>query len=198
MSGAASRARPGRVALIGLGANLGRRRRTLQRALALLACPAMELERVSSVYESAPVGPVPDQPSFLNAVVRVRTPLEPRALLRRCLEVEQALGRRRDGPPKGPRTIDLDLLLMDELIVDRPELTLPHPELVRRAFALVPLAEVAPLAVDPRDGSLLCCRVAGLLRRQRLLRLGPLVQVGDALPLPWSAGSPAAAARAAG
>jgi len=114
------------VAFLGLGANLRGRRATMARALVRLEDADLRVEAVSPLYESAPVGPVPDQPWFVNAVARVRTSLSPRGLLARCLAVETTLGRdRRKGIPKGPRIIDLDLLLHGDLVLRGPRLTLP-------------------------------------------------------------------------
>ncbi len=140
-------------AYIGLGANLGDRAETLTRAIALLAeRPAIEVVAVSSFRETDPVGYL-DQPRFLNAAVAIETSLAPHALLETLLEVERELGRVREGPRYGPRTVDLDLLLMDDLVLDEPGLELPHPRLHERAFALGPLAELDPERVVPGRGS---------------------------------------------
>jgi 2-amino-4-hydroxy-6-hydroxymethyldihydropteridine diphosphokinase len=139
-------------AFIGLGSNLGDREGWLRRAVELLrAEPEIEVVAVSSVRETEPVGYL-DQPPFLNAAVEVKTPLPARALLDRLLAVEQALGRRRDGPRFGPRTIDLDLLLYGHERVDEPALTVPHPRLAERRFALEPLHELDPALVVPGRG----------------------------------------------
>ena len=133
-------------AYVGLGANLGEREATIRHAVRLLGA-----SRVSTLRETEPVGYV-DQPRFVNGVALVETALEPRALLDRLLEIERELGRTRDGPRFGPRTIDLDLLLYDELVLDEPGLTLPHPRLHERAFVLEPLAELDPALVVPGRG----------------------------------------------
>lgn len=126
---------------LGLGANLGDRERNLTVALRRLE-PLARVEDVSSLYESEPVGP--EQPPYLNAVCRVVTGLRPMALLRHALEVEREIGRRRGADERwGPRPIDIDLLLYGDTVVDEPGLRVPHPELLRRPFALVPLAELA-------------------------------------------------------
>lgn len=139
-------------AYIGLGANLGDREETLDRALALLAeRPGIDLVAVSSFRETDPVGYL-DQPRFLNAAAALDTTLAPQALLGALLEVERELGRVREGPRYGPRTVDLDLLLMDDLVLDEPGLELPHPRLHERAFALEPLAELDPALVVPGRG----------------------------------------------
>ncbi len=141
-------------AYIGLGSNLGDREAALRAALALLG---EDVVAVSSFHETDPVGYL-DQPRFLNAAAALETELEPRPLLERLLEVERELGRTRDGPRFGPRTIDLDLLLYADRIVDEPGLVVPHPRLAERRFVLEPLAEL-----DPELG------VPGLGRVQDLL-----------------------------
>jgi 2-amino-4-hydroxy-6-hydroxymethyldihydropteridine diphosphokinase len=148
------------LAYVGLGANLGDRAATLSRAIELLGGrPGIEIVAVSSFRETAPVG-FQDQPMFLNAAVAAEASLEPEALLETLLEVEQALGRVRHGPRFGPRTVDLDLLLYGSVTLERPGLTLPHPRLHERAFALEPLAELDPELVVPGRGT-----VADLLQR---------------------------------
>jgi len=133
------------TAYVGLGANLGDRERNLRRAVELLgAQPGIEVAAVSSFRETEPVGYV-DQPRFLNGACALETDLSPRELLGRLLAVEQALGREREkGLRWGPRTIDLDLLLYEEETVDEPGLTVPHPRLTERSFALEPLLELDP------------------------------------------------------
>ena len=139
-------------AYVGLGANLGDRAATLTRAIDLLADrPAIDVVGVSSFRETDPVGYL-DQPRFLNAAVAVETSLAPAALLATLLEVERELGRVREGPRYGPRTVDLDLLLMDDLVLDEPGLEIPHPRLHERVFALEPLAELDPDLVVPGRG----------------------------------------------
>jgi 2-amino-4-hydroxy-6-hydroxymethyldihydropteridine diphosphokinase len=131
-------------AFVGVGANLGDRERTIRRALELLGeQPGVEVVAVSALRETDPVGYL-DQPRFLNGAAELRTSLEPRALLAALLAVERDLGRTREGPRFGPRAIDLDLLLYDDVVLDEPGLTLPHPRLHERRFALEPLSELAP------------------------------------------------------
>jgi 2-amino-4-hydroxy-6-hydroxymethyldihydropteridine diphosphokinase len=132
-------------AYVGLGANLGDREATIRRALELLAAdPGIEVVAVSTLRETEPVG-YTDQPPFLNGAAALETDLSPRALLHRLLAVEQELGRVRGlGPRFGPRTIDLDLLLYGAEVVDEPGLTVPHPRLAERSFALEPLYELDP------------------------------------------------------
>lgn len=140
-------------AFIGLGANLGHREATIARAVELVSqAEGVDIVAVSSLRETEPWGPV-EQPPYLNGAVEVETELRPRALLEVLLGVEQALGRDRSGERWGPRTIDLDLLLYEDVDVDEPGLTVPHPRLHERLFALEPLAELAPDAVVPGLGT---------------------------------------------
>ncbi|HWP05430.1 MAG TPA: 2-amino-4-hydroxy-6-hydroxymethyldihydropteridine diphosphokinase [Polyangiaceae bacterium] len=135
-------------AVIGLGSNLGDRRGTLTRAASEIRALG-QLTATSSLYETTPVGP--PQPMFLNAAVALSTSLDPPGLLAALLGIERKLGRvRRER--WGARSIDLDILWIAEVVFDTADLTVPHPELRSRAFALRPLLDVAPLAADPRDG----------------------------------------------
>jgi 2-amino-4-hydroxy-6-hydroxymethyldihydropteridine diphosphokinase len=135
-----------------LGANIGDRRQSLAAALdALAAEPEIEIVAVSSQRETEPVG-YADQPRFLNAAAAVDTELGPQALLDRLLAVERSLGRTRDGPRFGPRTIDLDLLVYGDERIDEPGLEVPHPRLHERRFALEPLHELDPGLVVPGRG----------------------------------------------
>ncbi len=139
------------AAFLGLGSNLGDRERNLLRSLeALSRCEGIEVVRVSRFIETEPVGGPPQGP-FLNAAAEVRTTLEPRELLRALERVERELGRVR-GVPNGPRTIDLDILLYDERVVEEPGLVIPHPRMLGRAFVLDVLVEIAPERKHPRSG----------------------------------------------
>ena len=139
------------IAYIGLGTNLGDRRGALEMALREMhQPPIINVERVSSVYETAPVG-VTEQPDFLNAVARVVTTLPPRALLDALLNLENKMGRVRTLR-WGPRVIDLDLLIYGDAQLGEPGLEVPHPRLRERAFVLGPLAEIAPELRLPPDG----------------------------------------------
>ena len=139
------------IAYVGLGANIGHRRKTLLRAVDLLAeAEDVDVLAVSELRETEPVGPV-DQPWFLNAVVRVETILPPWALMNLLLEIEQVLGRVREER-WGPRTVDLDLLVFGDETIDSYGLTVPHPRLHERRFALEPLAELDPDLVVPGLG----------------------------------------------
>ena len=149
------------LAYIGLGANLGDREAMLRAALEQLAAePAIRVVEVSPLRDTAPVGMV-DQPRFLNAAAAVETTLSARDLLDRLLAIERRLGRTREGPRFGPRTIDLDLLLYGEERIDEPGLEVPHPRLHERLFALEPLAELDPGLDVPGRGPL-ADLVAGL------------------------------------
>ena len=136
------------VAYVGLGANLGDPRLQLQEALARLAATEeIEITKVSSFYLNPPLGP-PDQPWYVNAVAQLRTRLTSEELLRVLHRVERDMGRFRQER-WGPRLIDLDLLLYDGEMLAGPDLKLPHPEMHRRSFVMVPLAEIAPQAWHP-------------------------------------------------
>jgi 2-amino-4-hydroxy-6-hydroxymethyldihydropteridine diphosphokinase len=137
-----------RTAVIAIGSNLDDREELIQGALKGLEGLG-RVVAISSLYETEPLGPA--QPDYLNAVALVETLLEPAAILARLLDIETSLGRVRDVR-WGPRRIDLDLVAVDELIVEEPGLRLPHPEAHRRAFVLMPLAEVAPGFVLPGHG----------------------------------------------
>jgi len=147
-------------AFIAFGGNVGDVRATFDRAIATLCSGvAVELLARSSDYRTPPWG-ITDQPPFVNAVIKVRTTLSPQALLARAQETERALGRDRAHERRwGPRKIDLDLVAYDDVTLNEPHLTLPHPRLFKRAFVLVPLAEIAPEAV-----------IAGVRVRDALMR----------------------------
>jgi 2-amino-4-hydroxy-6-hydroxymethyldihydropteridine diphosphokinase len=137
-------------AYVGLGSNLGNRQDNLRSALSRLAAlPTITVTRVSSLYETAPVG-VTNQPNFVNAVAALETALPAVDLLDILLHLENQLGRVRTFR-WGPRVIDMDLLLYGDKQIDLPSLTVPHPRLRERAFVLVPLAEIAPELVLPGD-----------------------------------------------
>jgi 2-amino-4-hydroxy-6-hydroxymethyldihydropteridine diphosphokinase len=140
------------VAYVGLGSNLGDPRRQLDAAIEdLKAIPGTSVSLVSGRYKSAPVGNL-DQPDFINAVARLDTGLAPEALLERLQDIERRHGRERPFPG-APRTLDLDLLLYGDQVLDTPRLTVPHPRMHERRFVLAPLAEIAPEAAVPGRGS---------------------------------------------
>ncbi len=139
-------------AFIGLGSNLGDRKAYLTWGLEQLnALPDTKVSRVSQWYETEPVGG-PPQGMYLNGVAELQTTLAPEALLQHLQQIEQQIGRPKDHQHWGPRVMDLDLLSYDKLILETPELTVPHPRMHRRRFVLVPLAEIAPDWVHPKLG----------------------------------------------
>ena len=139
------------TAFVGIGSNLGDREAHLSRAIELLSAEdGIEVSGVSQIRETEPVGPV-DQGPFLNGAARLETELAPRDLLDRLLGIEQQMGRvRRER--YGPRTIDLDLLLYGDEVVDEPGLIVPHPRLKERRFALEPLSDLDPSLTIPGSG----------------------------------------------
>jgi 2-amino-4-hydroxy-6-hydroxymethyldihydropteridine diphosphokinase len=132
-----------RSGYLGLGSNEGNRLANLRAAREALGRHGVEVVASSSVYETAPQGEVTDQPDFLNACLRIRTGLDPEALLDVCKQVERELGRA-DGVRHGPRPIDVDVLLLDNLEHHSERLTLPHAEVTKRRFVLEPLLELDP------------------------------------------------------
>jgi 2-amino-4-hydroxy-6-hydroxymethyldihydropteridine diphosphokinase len=155
------------LAAIALGSNLaseyGDREANLREAIRRIAALG-NIGAVSSFYDTAPVG-YTDQPDFLNAALLLETTSEPLPLMHALLEIERTMGRDRSASPaKGPRIIDLDLLLMDDVILATPELTLPHPAMAQRRFVLEPLAEIAPAMLDPVSGLTIARLLAGLSR----------------------------------
>ena len=141
-------------AYVGLGSNLGDREGTLRAAIGRLRhLPETKVLRVSTLRRTEPVGPV-DQPRFLNGAVELETALSARRLLGRLLELERAFGRDRAAvPAQGPRTLDLDLLLYGQEVIDEPGLEIPHPRLHERRFVLEPLTELDPTLEVPGKGS---------------------------------------------
>jgi 2-amino-4-hydroxy-6-hydroxymethyldihydropteridine diphosphokinase len=133
-----------RIGYLGLGSNLGDRRANLAAAVDELGRRGVEVLASSSAYDTEPVGEVLDQPSFLNACVRVRTAHGPEELLGVCKDVERAVGREAGGPRHGPRVVDVDVLLLGDLTYESARLRLPHPEVRSRRFVLVPLLELDP------------------------------------------------------
>jgi 2-amino-4-hydroxy-6-hydroxymethyldihydropteridine diphosphokinase len=158
--------------LLGMGANLGRPLDQLREAVGLLTLHVGALV-TSSVYRTAPVG-YADQPDFLNLVCRASTELSPAEILHACRQVERDLGRTRPFP-NAPRAIDVDLLACGDLVLDTPELTLPHPRLHQRAFVLVPLAELDPAWRHPVLGRTAAAMLRAIGTGQAVERLGLLV-----------------------
>jgi len=136
-----------KTVFLGLGSNVGEREQMLQAAVDALHARDLRIERLSSVYETEPME-VRDQRWFLNLVAEARTELFPQQLLARVSKVEQALGRRR-LTPKGPRTIDIDILLYGNFVVRTAALNIPHARLAERRFVLAPMVELAPDLRDP-------------------------------------------------
>lgn len=140
------------TAYLGLGSNVGDREVHLRGALELLGeSHGTEVKAVSRLIETEPVGGPPGQSMFLNAACAVETTLPPRELLHLALEIERRCGRIR-GERWGPRTLDVDILLYDGLVLDEPDLVIPHPRMQERRFVLEPLAEIAPEVVHPVSG----------------------------------------------
>ncbi len=137
------------TAYLGLGSNLGNRQDNLDKALNLLS-QRLQVRQVSSIYDTEPVGNV-NQPRFLNSVCQVHTRLTPTELLALAKGIELKLGRA-PGTANAPRPIDIDILFYGDQVIETPELIIPHPRLVERAFVLVPLAEITPDLVHPVNG----------------------------------------------
>jgi 2-amino-4-hydroxy-6-hydroxymethyldihydropteridine diphosphokinase len=132
------------IGYLGLGSNVGDTRAHLQQAIDGLSAHDVRVVKCSSLYETEPVGLVLDQPDFLNACLRITTDLGPEELLDACKAVEREVGRAAGGPRPGPRVIDVDLLLLNDLQYHSERLTLPHAEVTTRRFVLVPLLELDP------------------------------------------------------
>lgn len=162
-----------RLGYLGLGSNVGDRHSQLRAAIDGLRRHGVEIEAVSSLYETEPVGEILDQPDFLNAAIRIRTALDPDNLLDVCKTIEAEQGRAFGGPRHGPRPIDIDLLLLGDLDLSTDRLTLPHPEIRARRFVLVPLLELDPDLRLP-DGTELRETLASLGLGQRAEKAGSL------------------------
>ena len=158
---------------LGLGSNVGDRAGHLRAAVDLLRDHGVTVEAVSSAYETEPVGDILDQPDFLNAATRIRTDLEPEALLDLCKAIEIERGRVFGGQRHGPRALDVDILLLGDLELETDRLTLPHPQVTARRFVLVPLLELDRDLALP-DGTVLADALAGLGDRERVEPAGPI------------------------
>jgi 2-amino-4-hydroxy-6-hydroxymethyldihydropteridine diphosphokinase len=163
-----------RTGYLSLGSNVGDREDHLRAAVRLLREHGVEVDAVSSLYETEPVGEFPDQPDFLNAAARIRTGLEPEALLDVCKAIEFEEGRMFGAPRHGPRPIDLDVLLLGDLELETERLVIPHPELTARRFVLVPLLELDP-GLELPGGASVASALDGLGPGQRVERVGALV-----------------------
>jgi len=182
-------ARPpaGRTGLLGLGSNVGDRRAHLQAAVDALPRAGARVLASSCTYDTDPVGEIVDQPTFLNACVRVRTELQPLELLDAVKRLERELGRERGGVRHGPRAIDIDILLLGELQLSHERMTLPHEQLLTRRFVLIPALEL-DLELRAPDGERLADALAALAFDEGVRWAGP--------PLALQGGPAAAGARA--
>jgi len=162
-----------RTGYLGLGSNVGDPTAHLRAAIELLGERGVEVVAVSSTYLTEPVGELLDQPDFLNAAIRIRTELEPEALLGACKAVEAERGRSFDAPRHSPRPLDVDLLLLGDLELKTESLTLPHPQVTGRRFVLVPLLELDPELALP-DGTNLAAALGALPSGERVDPAGPL------------------------
>ena len=164
---------PVRDGYLGLGSNVGDSAAHLRAAIELLPDHGVAVEAVSSTYLTEPVGEILDQPDFLNAAIRIRTELEPEALLDACKAVEAERGRSFAAPRHSPRPLDVDLLLLGDVELRSERLTLPHPQVTSRRFVLAPLLELDPDLTLP-DGTRLADALDALPAGQRAERAGSL------------------------
>jgi 2-amino-4-hydroxy-6-hydroxymethyldihydropteridine diphosphokinase len=167
-----------RIGYLGLGCNVGDRRANLQAAADALPGHGVEVLASSSTYDTDPVGEILDQPAFLNACLRVRTELDPEALLHACKAVERGLGRVPGGPRHGPRPIDVDVLLLGDAEHASERLTLPHEQVLARRFVLIPLLELDFELATPA-GERLADALAALPVSEGVRRAGPPLAVDD-------------------
>ncbi len=168
---------PAQTGLLGLGSNVGDRRAQLQAAVDALASIGVRITAASSVYDTDPVGDVLDQPSFLNACVRVETELEPLQLLDAVKGLEHTLGRK-NGVRHGPRAIDIDILLLGAHELAHPRMTLPHEQLLCRRFVLIPALEL-DFALRTPSGAALADALAGLDLDEGVRWAGPPLSVPE-------------------
>ena len=167
---------PVRSGLLGLGSNVGARRAQLQAAVDALPAVGVAVLASSSTYDTDPVGEVLEQPSFLNACLRVETELEPLELLDAAKRVERELGRAGGGPRHGPRAIDVDVLLLGELELREERMTLPHEQLLSRRFVLIPALELDFELAAP-DGRRLSDALAALALDEGVRWAGPPLEL---------------------
>jgi 2-amino-4-hydroxy-6-hydroxymethyldihydropteridine diphosphokinase len=171
----------GNIGLLGVGSNVGERREHLQAAVRALPGVGVDVLASSSVYDTDPVGEVLDQPSFLNACLRVRTQLAPLELLDAIKRLEQELGRAAGGPRHGPRAIDIDVLMLGDLVLRHERMTLPHEQLLSRRFVLIPALELdfqLQVRVDGRGIVRLADALAALALEEGVRWAGPPLDVG--------------------
>jgi 2-amino-4-hydroxy-6-hydroxymethyldihydropteridine diphosphokinase len=157
---------------LGLGSNVGDRLAHLRAAVDLLPQHGVQVNAVSSVYETEPVGEILDQPDFLNAAVRIETGLGAQELLDACKTIEVEQGRMFGGPRHGPRPLDVDVLLLDGVELESERLALPHPQVTSRRFVLMPLLELEPELRLP-DGTVLREALEELGTGERVVKFGP-------------------------
>ncbi|MCE5037230.1 2-amino-4-hydroxy-6-hydroxymethyldihydropteridine diphosphokinase [Staphylococcus haemolyticus] len=139
-------------AYLGLGSNIGDREQQLQDAIKIIdSIEGISVTKISPIYETAPVG-YTEQPNFLNLCLEIETELEPKELLKYCLETEQRLNRVRDIR-WGPRTLDVDILLYGDKVIEEDDLEVPHPRMGERAFVLIPLNDIASTQIEPRSNT---------------------------------------------
>jgi 2-amino-4-hydroxy-6-hydroxymethyldihydropteridine diphosphokinase len=167
---------PMRIGYLGLGSNVGDRRAHLQAGVDALPRHGVEVLTSSSTYDTDPVGEVLDQPEFLNACLRVRTALDPEALLDACKAAEHELGRAPGGPRHGPRPIDVDVLLLADVEHASARLRLPHEQVLARRFVLIPLLELDFELTTP-SGERLADALAALPVTEGVRRAGPPLAV---------------------
>jgi 2-amino-4-hydroxy-6-hydroxymethyldihydropteridine diphosphokinase len=168
----------GQTGLLGLGSNVGERRGNLQAAVDALPAAGIEVLASSSTYDTDPVGEVLDQPSFLNACLLVRTLLEPLELLAAVKRLERDLGREEPAPRHGPRTIDIDILLLGSEELEHERMTLPHAQLLNRRFVLIPALEL-DFELRAPDGRRLADALAALPVEEGVRWAGPPLRLGD-------------------
>jgi 2-amino-4-hydroxy-6-hydroxymethyldihydropteridine diphosphokinase len=171
---------PFRTGLLGLGSNLGDRRAQLQGAVDALPATGVEVLESSSVYDTDPVGELLEQPSFLNACLRVRTALEPLELLDAVKGIEHELGRAAGGPRHGPRAIDIDILLLGEVELRHERMTLPHEQVLSRRFVLIPALEL-DFELQTPGGESLAEALAALPLDEGVRWAGPPLPAGELL-----------------
>jgi 2-amino-4-hydroxy-6-hydroxymethyldihydropteridine diphosphokinase len=158
---------------LGLGSNVGDRLSHLRAAVAMLGERGVEVVAASSTYETEPVGEILDQPDFLNAAIAIETELGPERLLDVCKEIEVERGRDLGAQRHSPRPLDIDLLLLGDLELETPRLTLPHREVTTRRFVLMPLLELDPDLALPNGARL--SEALAALQGERVVRVGDLL-----------------------
>jgi 2-amino-4-hydroxy-6-hydroxymethyldihydropteridine diphosphokinase len=168
---------PPRTGLLGLGSNVGDRRAHLQGTVEALPSVGVEVLACSSIYDTDPVGEITDQPSFLNACLRVRTELEPLELLDAVKRSECELGREVGGARHGPRAIDIDILLLGKLELRHERMSLPHEQVLSRRFVLIPALEL-DMDLSLPDGRRLADALAALPLHEGVRWAGPPLRIG--------------------